>query len=203
MIALLVLAGVLLRQVGPGALHALHSNVLGALMLVVAGGLMTAVGLPRQVLAFSGGFVFGALGGFWLAMAGQMLGCALDYTAARIFIGAWAHRRIAGRWRRLDSFIAAQPFIATLTLRLLPVGNNLALNLLAGVTEVDAARFLAGSALGYVPQTLIFALLGSGVQLGKLTQLAAGLALFLASGVLGVVLWRRGRDTVPENAPGA
>ncbi|MEJ0045470.1 MAG: hypothetical protein WDN04_04535 [Rhodospirillales bacterium] len=38
------------------------------------------------------------------------------------------------------------------------------LNLAAGVASVRPGAFLAGSLLGYVPQTAIFALLGSGVQ---------------------------------------
>jgi uncharacterized membrane protein YdjX (TVP38/TMEM64 family) len=194
MMALLVGAGVLLRQAGAGALREVHANARGAAVLVLAGGLMTAVGLPRQVLAFSAGFVFGAPWGVAWALLGQIFGCALDYAAARSVIGNWARRHFAGRWRRLDRFIMAQPFVATLTLRLLPVGNNLALNLLAGVTGVSAASFLAGSLIGYVPQTIIFALLGSGVHVGERAQLEAGVALFIASAALGALLWQRGRS---------
>lgn len=194
MMALLVGAGVLLRLAGAGALREVHADARGALVLVLAGGLMTAVGLPRQVLAFSAGFVFGAQWGVVWALLGQILGCALDYTAARTIIGGWARRHFAGRWRKLDRFIMAQPFTATLTLRLLPVGNNLALNLLAGVTAVRPGAFLAGSLIGYVPQTVIFVLLGSGVHVGQRAQLEAGLALFVASAGLGVLLWQRGRS---------
>jgi uncharacterized membrane protein YdjX (TVP38/TMEM64 family) len=193
LMALLVAAGVLLRQAGAGALRDVHADMRGALVLVLAGGLMTAVGLPRQVLAFSAGFVFGAPWGIAWALLGQIFGCALDYAAARTVIGAWARRHFAGRWRRLDRFIMAQPFTATLTLRLLPVGNNVVLNLLAGVTAVRPGAFLAGSLVGYVPQTVIFALLGSGVHVGERQQLEAGVALFFASAALGALLWQRGR----------
>ena len=193
MVAVLLLAGVVLRRAGPDTLRAVHADAAGALVLVVAGGLMTAVGLPRQVLAFSAGYVFGAAGGAGWAMLGQLLGCAIDYAAARTVVGPWARRHFAGRWRRLDRFIVAQPFTATLTLRLLPVSNNLALNMLAGATGVKPGPFFAASVVGYLPQTLIFALLGSGVQVGRPAQLAAGLALLVASAVLGAILWRRGR----------
>lgn len=193
LMALLVLAGFLFRHAGAGALRTLHPDARGVLMMVLAGGLMTAVGLPRQVLAFSAGFVFGAPAGMVWALLGQILGCALDYTAARTVVGNWARRHFAGRWQKLDQFIIAQPFTATLTLRLLPIGSNTALNLLAGVTAVSPLAFLSASLLGYVPQTVIFALLGSGVHVGERLQLVSGLALFAASALLGVILWRRGK----------
>ncbi len=193
MMALLVCAGVLLRQAGAGALRDVHANARGALVLVLAGGLMTAVGLPRQVLAFSAGFVFGAPWGVAWALLGQIIGCALGYTAARTIIGNWARRHLAGRWQKLDRFIIAQPFTATLTLRLSPISNNVALNLLAGATGISAVAFLAGSLIGYIPQTIIFALLGSGVHVGERAQLAAGVALFFASAALGALLWQRGK----------
>jgi uncharacterized membrane protein YdjX (TVP38/TMEM64 family) len=191
LMAALVLAGLLFRHAGTDALRTLRPDARGALLLVIAGGLMTAAGLPRQVLAFSAGFVFGAPAGTAWALFGQLLGCLLDYIAARTVLGTWARRHIAGRWRKLDRFLAARPFAATLTMRLLPVSNNLALNLLAGVTAISPVAFLSASLLGYVPQTVIFALLGSGVHVGERLQLFTGLALFAAAALLGVALWRR------------
>jgi uncharacterized membrane protein YdjX (TVP38/TMEM64 family) len=194
MVCGLLAAGYMLRHAAGGWIKNVPANASGAALLVLVGGLLTAIGLPRPALAFAAGTVFGAAGGATWSMLGQMLGCALDFFAARTVAGDWARRRLTGRWRRLDNFILAQPFTATLTLRLLPVGNNMAVNLLAGVAGVRPLPFLAGSLVGYVPQTLIFALLGSGLQVGKSTQLAVGLGLFVVSGVLGAVMWRRGRD---------
>ncbi len=191
--AALLAAGFALRQFGAGWLRQVPADAGGVALLVGVGGVMTAVGLPRQVVAFSAGTVFGApLGVVW-ALLGQILGCAMDFFAARSVAGNWARRRLTGRWRRLDGFILAQPFMATLTLRLLPVGNNTAVNLLAGVAGVRAVPFLLASLLGYLPQTLIFALLGSGMRVGRGAQIGVGLGLFVASAALGVVMWRRGR----------
>ena len=52
---------------------------------------------------------------------------------------------------------------------------------------------LGATLLGYLPQTVIFALLGSGMQVGRPVQVGAGLALFVASAALGLVMWQRGR----------
>ncbi len=192
---LLVGAGLLLRTTGIGDLRAVRPNLSGAAALTAAGALLTAAGLPRQFVAFAGGYVFGAWLGGGLSLLAQMLGCVLDYVAAHGVAGAWARRRLAkGGWlvhahRRL----VARPFSVTLTLRLLPVSNNMLLNLLAGVAGVRPAPFLAGTLIGYLPQTIIFALLGSGVQVGRRTQIAAAVLLFAVAAGLGSALWRKGK----------
>ena len=87
--------------------------------------------------------------------------------------------------------MAASPFGSTLALRLLPVGNNLALNLLAGMAGIAPVPFLAASALGYVPQTAVFALLGKGVRVDGAWQLALAAGLMAASVGIGFALLRR------------
>jgi uncharacterized membrane protein YdjX (TVP38/TMEM64 family) len=190
---LLVGAGLLARRSGLADLRAIRPTASGALALVVTGAVLTATGFPRQVVAFGGGYVFGAWEGAALALAAQIIGCALDYMAAHGLLADWARRRLArgGRVASLHRRLAARPFSTTLSLRLFPVGNNVALNLLAGVAGVKPAAFLAGSLLGYLPHTVIFALLGSGVQVGRGTQLAAAALLLLLAAGLGALLWRR------------
>ena len=80
------------------------------------------------------------------------LACAADFWWARLLARRWAMRLLrssGGRLARLERFLAANAFTATLTLRLLPVGSNLALNLLAGVSAVAAGRSWLASVLGY------------------------------------------------------
>jgi uncharacterized membrane protein YdjX (TVP38/TMEM64 family) len=163
----------------------------GALTLLGAGAALTAFGVPRQAVAFAAGYAFGAWRGGALAMAAQMLGCCADFWWARAVARDWAVRRLRGRLARLDAVLAARPFVATLTLRLLPVGNNLLLNLLGGISSLRAAPFFAATVIGYLPQTAVFALAGSGVHVDRWVQLAAAAALFAISAVLGGVLLRQ------------
>lgn len=188
--AALFAAGWELRPFGQAWLQGVRPDGPGALILVAAIAGLTAIGVPRQILAFTAGSIFGAGLGFLWAMAGTLLGALIDVLLARGVAGNWARRRLPGRMRELEAFVLAQPFAAVLTLRLLPVGNNTAMNLLAGVAGVPVAPFLAGSALGYAPQTVIFALLGGGVRLGRPVQVAVAAALFVASAVLGLIMWR-------------
>jgi uncharacterized membrane protein YdjX (TVP38/TMEM64 family) len=166
---------------------------LGRLAFIGIGAAACAVGMPRQAVAFAGGYAFGAVHGSLAAWAAMLLGLAAAFWWARLAGRAYAQRRLSGKLRRIDRFIAENPFSATLTLRLLPVGNNLALNLLAGLSGVAFGPFLAGSAIGYLPQTIVFALLGKGVRIEREVQIALGVVLFLASALMGLWLLSRHR----------
>jgi len=197
MLAALVLAGLLVRSL-PGLRHALFDGVLlrrgltGRLVFLGIGTLICASGLPRQAVGFAGGFAYGPLLGTLLTTLATTAGCLVDFYWARLVGRDWARRRLLrGRAARLDGFVARNPFSAVLTLRLLPVGSSLMLSLLAGVLDVAVMPFTAASALGSLPQTVIFALVGSGTRIGESGRIGLGALLFIASGVLGVVLMRR------------
>ncbi|MFT8245751.1 TVP38/TMEM64 family protein [Roseomonas sp. BN140053] len=197
------LAGWLLREIGSAQgvdfveAHVRDHGAAGQVFFVLAGAAAAAVGAPRQAVAFLGGTAFGALTGGALSLLAQVLGCALCFGWARLVGRDWAARRLTGRFGRrlrpLHDALTGSPFGATVALRLLPVGNNLALNLLAGLSGIGAAPFLLGSALGYVPQTAVFALLGEGVAVDRTAQLALGAGLFAVSAALGWWLLRRHR----------
>ena len=165
----------------------------GRLAFIFIGAAACAVGMPRQAVAFAGGYAFGAVLGALAAWAATLLGLAASFWWARLAGRDFAARRLGEKLRRIDRFIADNPFSATLTLRLLPVGNNLALNLLAGLSGVAFGPFLGGSAIGYLPQTIVFALLGKGVRIEREVQIALGVVLFAASALLGLWLLSRHR----------
>ena len=199
----LVLGGLLLRALGaaPGTDWVDHyirgRGLLGETIFLLAGAAASAAGLPRQGVAFLGGYAFGAVVGTGLGLAAQLLGAAIAFVWARLVGRDWAERRLAGRLGRrlrpLRDALAESPFNTTLALRLLPVGNNLALNLLAGMAGIAAAPFLLASAVGYLPQTLVFALLGKGVRVDGAWQIGLAAAMLLGSVLLGLRLLRRHR----------
>lgn len=199
----LLMLGVVLRELGgvPGTewvdRYVRDEGLWGEVVFLAVGAAITALGLPRQTIAFLGGYAFGAALGTALALGATLLGCVAAYGWARLLGREWAERRLAGRFghrlRPLRDALADSPFGATLALRLLPVGNNLALNTLAGMAGLRVLPFLAGSALGYLPQTLVFALLGKGIRVEGVWQLGLSVALLAASMVLGFWLMRRHR----------
>jgi uncharacterized membrane protein YdjX (TVP38/TMEM64 family) len=165
----------------------------GELLFIGVGALAAALAMPRQIISFLGGYAFGFLYGALLTLVAVTLGCALTFLYAR-----WIGRHfIATRWgariKRIDDFLGRNPFAMALLIRLLPVGNNVVTNLTAGVTSVRALPFILGSMLGYIPQTLIFSLVGSGVNVDPTLRIVVAVVLFLTSGAIGVWLYRKFR----------
>jgi uncharacterized membrane protein YdjX (TVP38/TMEM64 family) len=165
----------------------------GEMLFVAVGALFTAVGLPRQLVAFLAGYAFGLIEGAALGLVASLLGCAGAFYYARLLGRDVVASRFPGRVRRIDAFIHDNPFSMTLLIRLLPVGSNVFTNLAAGVSSVRATPFLSGSAIGYIPQTIIFALVGSGITIQPFIRIGLGVALFVISGAVGVYLYHRFR----------
>lgn len=165
----------------------------GELLFLGMGALATALGAPRQALSFLAGYAFDVALGTALGVAATLGGCVLTFFYARWFGRALVTARLRERVRRIEDFVRDNTFKMTVLIRLLPVGNNLATNLTAGVSRVRPLPFLAGSAVGYIPQTLVFALIGSGVSLDPLWRIGLGVVLFVVSGLLGVQLFRKFR----------
>jgi uncharacterized membrane protein YdjX (TVP38/TMEM64 family) len=165
----------------------------GNLMFLAMGAATTALGFPRQVVAFLGGYAFGFLDGTLLATLAALLGCILAFLYARWFGRRLVARHFQGRIRKVDNFLGEHPFSMAMVIRFLPVGSNLATNLLAGVSSVRALPFFGGSIVGYLPQTLVFTLAGSGVHFDPALRLTLASLLFVLSSLLGVWLYRRHR----------
>jgi uncharacterized membrane protein YdjX (TVP38/TMEM64 family) len=168
-------------------------RVPGELLFLLTGWLLTSVGFSRQLIAFLGGYAFGFLPGVLLALLAVVAGCITTFYIARYLLGDVLLRHFAGRLDTVARFIRENTFNMTVLVRLLPLGNNGVVNIAAGVSGARGLSFFLGSALGYVPQTLIFALAGSGTGVDRFWQMAVAMALFVAAALLGAVLYRKYR----------
>ena len=167
----------------------------GVAWFLGVGAVAVAAGLPRQAVSFAGGYAFGFIAGTAWTLIATLAGCAAAFSYARLLARGTLRRRFPARIQRLDDFLKDHPVSMTILVRFLPFTNNLLTNLAAGVSSVPATPFFVGSLLGYVPQTLIFTLLGSGAHDGS-WRIAMSVALFVASTVMGVVLYRQQRRAV-------
>lgn len=168
-------------------------GITGELLFIGIGMLFTAVGLPRQMIGFLAGYAFGLVEGTALALLATVLGCVLAFFYARALGRDFVVSRFPGRVRSIDNFLHENPLSMTLLIRLLPVGSNLVTNLAAGVSSVGAFPFFLGSAIGYLPQTLVFSLVGSGISVDPELRIAISVVLFVISGFFGVALYRKYR----------
>lgn len=174
-----------------------NHGVSGQLWFVVIAALFASMGLPRQVVAFLGGYAFGLMSGTSLATLAVLLACMMSFAYGRVAKRFFAVSGVPERFRRVAGFVHEHTFTATLLIRLLPAGSNLLLNLAAGLGGVRGLPFFAGSAVGYVPQMLVFALVGSGVHIDPGWRAGVAVLLFVLSGVLGIQLYRRYREHPP------
>ena len=196
-----VVLGVLIKTTEIGAVfdeawidtYVRGQGVQGLALFLALGWALTSVGLPRQLVAFLAGYAFGFALGTGLALAATTLGCITAFMFARLLGRDMVARRFSDRIRRIDGFLSQNPLTMTLLIRFLPLGSNIATNLAAGVSGVRAAPFFTGSAIGYVPQMVVFALLGSGISLDPGFRITFSAVLFVVSGLLGIHLYRRYR----------
>ncbi len=165
----------------------------GPLLFLGIAALATAIGLPRQLISFLGGYAFGFGWGFVVALSACTGGCVISFYFARLAGRRFFAARFPARISKADDFLKENPFAMALLIRLLPLGSNLATNLAAGVSSAGGPSFFAGSAIGYIPQTVVFALLGSGINLDPGMRIASSVVLFVLSAGLGVHLYRKYR----------
>ncbi len=209
-IMLIVLVGgaIALREIP--ALHDLlndtahlRQGAAGRFWFCLAGTLWCLFGLPRQILCFAAGVAYGLAEGTALATLSTVAGAVLCWAWARWGAHHWARETLARRKRqgkggvlmrygeRVAGMLDRHPFETIVTLRLLPVGSSLLLNLFAGLSAVALLPFTAATLVGSLPQSIIFVLLGSGAQFGGWGRTLVAVVLFGVSGVMGYRLLKR------------
>jgi uncharacterized membrane protein YdjX (TVP38/TMEM64 family) len=170
--------------------HVLGHGVQGYALLLSLTAAFTAIGLPRHVPSLLAGWAFGVAVGFPLALAGTVLGAIVAYCYARLLGRSMLPRRLRPKLANLERALSRGPFTTALFLRLLPVGSNLLTNLVAGLLRLPPRPFLAGSTLGFAPQTLVFALMGKGLRVDPVWRIGLAVVLFVASAWLSRHLYR-------------
>lgn len=176
-------------------LHIRNNGAEGVLSYVLMGAILVAVGGPRQLLAFLGGYAFGFVNGTLYSTLATLIGCATSFYFARFIARPWISRRFVRQIRALNRFVAHAPLNKTVIIRLLPVGSNVITNLLAGVTQIRARYFFLGSAIGYVPQMAIFALMGKVIVVLSGWKIGLSILMFVISSVLSLRLYKQYRQS--------
>ncbi len=162
-------------------LRMVESGAWGGWLFAAGGAVRTMAGPPRMALAFGGGVVFGAVGGTVWSLLGALLGAGALFHLARFLGRDFVLPRLPVRIRRYDTLLRENTFLVILSIRFFPLGHNTLTNLLAGVSTARALPFFTATLAGYLPTTVVFALMGAGLQKASLVQTAAGAGLFLVS----------------------
>ena len=162
----------------------------GPVLLMILGALSPLLMLPRWPLAVVSGLAYGVFWGSCLANTASLVGAWLQYLLASSTLAHFATRLLAGnRWRHLLER-QKDVFLFLFLFRAFPLSNFVVTNLLCGTLRIPARTYLAASALGMIPSTILYA------AWGKLAMRPSGGFMFLAFFTLlfialGTVLARR------------
>jgi uncharacterized membrane protein YdjX (TVP38/TMEM64 family) len=154
-----------------------QTGALAPLIFGVGAALLVAVGAPRLWFAGAAGVFFGTFGGFVIAQISTVIGCLLNFAWGRWLARDLLARRRAPRLQRLLSALERAPIATNVAVRLCPVGNAFAFNLLLAASKVTPRDFLIGTFLGTLPETLALALFGDSAHKGSVGLLLIGAAL--------------------------
>lgn len=175
-------------------------GLMGLLIVTASGTFYTAVGGPRQLLAFVLGFATDSVYGTLLSTLITLFGAAACFYSARLLLRHSLSERFGHRMARFNQMFHHHTATKVLMVRLLPVGSNLITNLLAGCSSIRFPAFALGSGLGYLPQMLIFALAGAGIGHANQYQFLVSVALFIIASLLGGYLYHQQRTQALSSA---
>jgi uncharacterized membrane protein YdjX (TVP38/TMEM64 family) len=151
---------------------------------------LTLVAAPRNVLTTVGAALFGVAGGIGLSWLAALLGAAAGFGVGRV-LGADAVERLTrGRLERVSAALRDHGIESVIAARLMPVVPFAAVNYGAGVLGVRFAHFALGTAVGIIPGTVAYAVLGAYALDDPWLVAAVGAGL-LALFVVGTVVVRR------------
>lgn len=137
---------------------------------------VVALSLPgAAIMTLAGGFLFGVPLGATLTVVGATLGATLLFLIARSVAGDVLRERAGPFLARMADGFRKDAFNYLLFLRLVPVFPFWAVNLAPALLGMRMKPFVAATAIGVVPGTLVFAAFGA--SLGEIFDAGADVRL--------------------------
>jgi phospholipase D1/2 len=125
-----------------------------------------AFATPVSPLAYGAGAVFGIMRGSVFVWGASLIGATAGYWLAR---GVWsgpAHRLLGRYSQKLHALRRGSAFLTTLRVQLLPIVPFGIFNYAAGTSRLPFLQFLAGTAVGVIPGTLLAVYVGDRIAAG-------------------------------------
>jgi len=125
---------------------------------------VVACSLPGGAVAtLTGGFLFGTLLGGTLAVIGATVGATLLFLAARTALGDFLRAKAGPSLAAFEAGFRENALSYLLVLRLVPAFPFFLVNLAPAFLGVKLGTYIAGTLLGIVPATFVFASIGAGL----------------------------------------
>jgi uncharacterized membrane protein YdjX (TVP38/TMEM64 family) len=135
----------------------------GAIVFIVAYALATVLFLPGWIFTVSAGLIYGVVRGTLIALTGATIGAALAFLVARYFVRNNIEQlaKKNSRFKAIDDAIGVNGWKIIGLLRLSPLIPFNFSNYFYGITSVSFGAYVAVSAIGMLPGTLLYAYLGA------------------------------------------
>lgn len=131
----------------------------------------TAFMVPASALTIGGGFLFGVYVGAPAVIIGATIGACLLFTAAKTSLGATL-KGIAGPFiSKMEKGFNENALSYMFTLRLIPIFPFSVVNIAPAILGAKFRDYFIATALGMVPGTIAYTLIGSGLR-GTLLEAA-------------------------------
>jgi uncharacterized membrane protein YdjX (TVP38/TMEM64 family) len=154
---------------------------LAAFMLLYVA--IVALSIPvAGIMSIAGGFLFGWVISAPATVVAAVTGAAAVFQIVKTSFGAALAERAGPLVQRLSRGFAENAFSLLLFLRLTPVFPFWAVNAVAGLCRIPLRTFIAATALGIIPASVAFALVGAGLDRVIDTQLATHKACVASQG---------------------
>jgi uncharacterized membrane protein YdjX (TVP38/TMEM64 family) len=128
--------------------------------------LVVALSLPAAlVMTLTGGLLFGAWIGGFAAAVSCTLGAAIIFIICRTAVGDSLRRRAGSTVARIEEGVRRDAFSYVVTLRLIPIMPFWLANLALGFVDIPLGVFVTASFIGILPVSVIYAGLGSNLNL--------------------------------------
>lgn len=116
--------------------------------------------IPSNLLAITGGILFGPVEGFILSMLGFFISGTMAFYLSQFLGKDFVQSIVGDRFIKLDDNLNKNGFKILFLLRLLPVMPYDALSYACGFTNIKYRFFILASVLGVLAETLCFSILG-------------------------------------------
>ena len=141
------------------------NGLLATLVYMLVYAVVIAFSLPGgAIMTISGGFLFGVVPGTGFTVIGATAGAICLFLAARYAFADYLHAKAGLALHKMEAGFNNNALSYLLVLRLIPVFPFWLVNLVPALLGVRLGVYVLGTAVGIIPGTLVYALVGDGLS---------------------------------------
>jgi len=132
------------------------------ILLILLGTIVPPLPLPTPLVELISGVVFGFWKGWLIIWVGQIIASFVAFGIVRFFNKTFIHKWLSNkRWDFYKDFLDRRGTTAILVTRGTMTSPFNIISFLSGISSISWLSFLWATALGVIPETILYSLIGS------------------------------------------